>query len=107
MKSLLKNLMASIFGLILWILLGVYIVPVFFSANVVETFVTSGGAVISLYIMFNLYSIFKFFFKNIALNVKGTNKKMSSNELLGFIIGRYWYFILALLALTIVLIFSL
>ena len=68
---------------------------------------TSGGAVISLYIMFNLYSIFKFFFKNIALNVKGTNKKMSSNELLGFIIGRYWYFILALLALTIVLIFSL
>jgi hypothetical protein len=57
--------------------------------------------------MFNLYSIFKSFFKNIALNVKGTNKKMSSSELFGFILGRYWFFILALLTLTIVLIFSL
>ena len=107
MKSLLKNLIVSIFVLILWILLGVYIVPVLFSAKVVETFLTSGGALISLYIMFNLYSIFKSFFKNIALNAKGTNKKMSSSELFGFIIGRYWYFILALLTLTIVLIFSL
>jgi hypothetical protein len=107
MKSLLKNLIVSIFGLILWILLGVYIVPVFFSDSVVETFLTSGGAVISIYIMFNLLSIFKLFFKSVALNAKGINKKMSSSELLGFLIGRYWYFILALLTLTIVLIFSL
>tara|TARA_Y100000590_G_C15173413_1_gene808294 strand:+ start:180 stop:578 length:399 start_codon:yes stop_codon:yes gene_type:complete len=59
------------------------------------------GAYFFISLASNLSAVLSFGFKKIVLKEKGTNENMTSSELLGFIVAKYWYIIVIIILLII------
>ena len=67
------------------------------------TFIAIMGSFL-LNLMSNFSTLLNFTFKKIALKEKGTNVFMTSSELLGFMVAKYWYIIVIIILLIILFI---